>query len=75
MANPKKLQNGMLWRKVMPYIFSKTPDPTDLLVDFVSAQFQVNHKTMSKKDFKELKIEVAKFLRYVKSDRLEFLLF
>ena len=66
MANPKKLQNGMLWRKVMPYIFSKTPDPTDLLVDFVSAQFQVNHKTMSKKDFKELKIEVAKFLRYVK---------
>ena len=66
MANPKKLQNGMLWEKVKPYIFSKTTDPNDFLVDFVSAQLQLNRKTMTKEDFKELKFQITKFLKYVK---------
>ena len=49
MENPQKLKNFMLWEEIKPHIAKKL-DLTDLLRNFVIAQFHLYQKPITKDD-------------------------
>ena len=65
MENPQKLKNFMLWEEIKPHIAKKL-DLTDLLRNFVIAQFYLYQKPITKDDSKQLSQCVKKYLKYVK---------
>ena len=65
METPQKLKNFMLWEEIKPHIGKKL-DLTDLLRNFVIAQFHLYQKPITKDDSKQLSQCAKKYLKYVK---------
>ena len=67
MEKPQKLKNFMLWEEIKPHIAKKL-DLTDLLRNFVIAQFHLYQKPITKDDSKQITQCVKKYESMLKNN-------